>query len=131
MKSFRFDMWQSGRKILLKDLIDSFGISKDLTWILWNFSGSGDTPHGENMESFEKKIRNLPNGYKLDKNDFFKFTNGLTDITSIKLTGVLAGRPVIEISGVDSTYWQISIDIEGATKPQHLPSFEKGTEGNS
>jgi hypothetical protein len=104
MKAFRIDMWQGGRKILLREMLDSLALPEGITWSLLHFSGSGVAPNGYRMEAFEAEVRNLAEGFPLNA--------GLTDISDVQLVGRLEGETVVEINGLDSTTWEIA--LEGA-----------------
>jgi hypothetical protein len=112
MKAFRIDMWQGGRKILLREMLDSLALPEGITWSLLHFSGSGVAPNGYRMEAFEAEVRNLAEGFPLNAEQLDQFADGLTDISDVQLVGRLEGETVVEINGLDSTTWEIA--LEGA-----------------
>lgn len=110
MDSFRFDMWQGGRKILLRDVLESFVIPKDVAWSLLDFSGSGVPPTRGRMEDFEAEVQSVSSGLSLSAEQLDQFATDLTDITDIQLVGKYRGQSVMEIRGQDSTFWEVAVD---------------------
>ena len=103
-------MWQSGRKILLKELLESLTLPKGIAWTLLDFCGSGGSPAGGRMEDFEAEIRSVSFGFPLSVEQLDIFAAGLTDITDVQLIGKLGDEAVVEIRGVDSTFWEVVVD---------------------
>lgn len=110
MIHIEFDMWPGEKKILLDDVLARLYFSCDVSWTLYEFSGSGATPDGGSMENFEKNILETSTGFQFGAGELEKFSKDITDITDITLVGFCSGKKIIEIIGFDSSDWEITAD---------------------
>lgn len=115
MTKFRTRMWTAGEKLMLQDVLRRLQFHNQPTWVLFEFFGVGRAPNGLEISMFEKKVLDSPSGYRFDSVEFHEFVESLQDVSDVNLIGVLGDqRKIVEIKGMDSTYWEIWFDDAAA-----------------
>lgn len=103
-------MWREGKKILLKQALNSLTRWEQLDWVINRLSGAGGGGLGLSFIELEALIANSPDGVRVTSDALKEIADGLRDLDSLELTGYAEGRSVAKLECLDSSWWIIEYE---------------------
>jgi hypothetical protein len=113
-------MWIDGKKILLRQMLESLEYKGELGWVIDRLSGVGKRVLGMSFCDLEERIASSPNGVRISSKDLWSFAGGIEDLDYLELTGFVSAQPVVRLECFDSSWW--TVDYEPNVVSVMLPS---------
>jgi hypothetical protein len=101
-------MWESGTKLLLKDVLESFDLPVPESWRVHDLCGSGRGFRGLTHMEVEAMTQR-ENGLVLDNQGLVELAGALSDIQDVLILGEAGGQLMISLEAVDSSIWKIEV----------------------